>query len=215
MNSEIWKSVLGYEGQYEVSNEGNVRSLWYGKVKIVKPNVKPNGYLQVGLYKDGQRKHMYVHRLVYATFKGEIPAGLTVNHKDENKVNNNIDNLELMTIAENNNYGTRNTRLKLSTMKGKVTERKPVYCYNTCTVYSSSKEAASILNISSGHISDICRGKRTHTHGYKFRYATKKELQRLNNHQTYIQTIFSYTDFEQLKKAEPIEEKQVESYSLF
>lgn len=215
MSNEIWKSISGYEGLYEVSNEGNIRSLKFGKVKIVKPNVKPDGYLQVDLYKEGQRKIMYVHRLVYAAFNDEIPAGLTVNHKDENKVNNNIDNLELMTIAENNNYGTRNTRIKLSTKKGTLRERNPVYCYNTCTVYSSSHEAARILNVNAGNICYVCAGKYTHTKGYKFRYATPEEIQRLVNLQRYIQTDFSYTDFEQLKKVESNEVKQVESYILF
>lgn len=219
MNNEIWKSISGYEGLYEISNEGNVRSLLNDKIKVMTPVDNGIGYLLIGLTKDGKRKFMLVHRLVYSAFKGEIPDGMCINHHDECKANNNIDNLELMTIAENINFGTRNSRSalsnKFSSRKGSIKERKPVFCFNNCTIYSSSCEAARELHIYQSSIVKVCTGKCTHTHGYKFRYATSEEIQRLNSFQTYIQTSFSYTDFEKLKKVESNEVKQVESYSLF
>lgn len=117
---EQWKAIKGYEGLYQVSNTGKVRSLNYkcsGKIKELSPGDNGLGYLQVNLYKEGKCKRFKVHRLVVQAFIGEIPKGLVVNHKDENPQNNNVDNLEICTYEYNNNYGTRNERLSAS-MKG-------------------------------------------------------------------------------------------------
>lgn len=121
---EIWKAVKGYEGLYEVSNTGKVRSLNYNRTGKVKELLRGNcgDYLFVSLCKEGKRKPFLIHRLVVQTFIGEIPKGLIVNHKDENKQNNNVDNLEIVTQKYNLNYGTRNERAgkKISAaLKGK------------------------------------------------------------------------------------------------
>lgn len=118
--------MKGYEGLYEVSDGGKVRTLNYnhtGKVKELSPGNTGSGYLQVILYKEGKLKQFLVHRLVVEAFISEIPKGLVVNHKDENKQNNNVDNLEICTYKYNLNYGTRNERAgkKISTvLKGKT-----------------------------------------------------------------------------------------------
>ena len=121
MKKEIWKDVLDYE-EYQASNFGKIRSLKYGKVRILKPRKDSCGYLQVDLYKDGKHKHYSVHRLVWEAFVGKIPDGYEVNHIDEDKTNNflfvnpdgSVDfeksNLNLMTRKENINYGTRTER---------------------------------------------------------------------------------------------------------
>lgn len=113
---ETWKAIKGYEGLYEVSNTGKVRSLKFGKVKELSPG-NSSRYLIVDLCKEGKRQHFKVHRLVVEAFIGEIPKGLVVNHKDENPQNNNVDNLEICTQKYNLNYGTRNERAgkKIST----------------------------------------------------------------------------------------------------
>lgn len=113
--------VKGYEGLYEVSNNGRVRSLNYnhtGNVKELSPRDNGSGYLYVYLCREGKHKNFRVHRLVAEAFIGEIPKGLIVNHKDENPQNNNVNNLEICTYEYNNNYGTRNKRASAA-MKGK------------------------------------------------------------------------------------------------
>lgn len=120
---EIWKPVVGYEGLYEVSNIGRVRSLariveCNGgrkrklKTRILRQSCAPSGYYMVTLHKKGKQKSGLVHRLVCEAF---IPKPLgkdEVNHKDENSKNNNATNLEWVTAKENNNYGTRQERAR-------------------------------------------------------------------------------------------------------
>lgn len=98
--NEKWKPVKGYEGLYEVSNLGNVRSLRFGKVKVLK--IRPNsGYLLVDLRKDGKRKSLLVHRLVYTAFIGPITPGMTVDHINGIKTDNRVENLQLLSGANN------------------------------------------------------------------------------------------------------------------
>ena len=120
---EIWKPVVGYEGFYEVSNIGKVRSLARIvecndgrkrklKTRILRQSCAPSGYYMVTLHKNGKQKSGLVHRLVCEAF---IPKPLgkdEVNHKDENSKNNNATNLEWVTAKENNTYGTRQERAR-------------------------------------------------------------------------------------------------------
>lgn len=87
-----------------------MRSLWYGRIKVLKPAIN-KGYLQVELRKDGKRKGFLVHRLVVTSFIGPIPKGMEVNHINEDKRDNRLENLELVTHKENINFGTRNERV--------------------------------------------------------------------------------------------------------
>ncbi len=124
---EIWKDILGYEGLYQVSNYGNVRSVdryveansrWgvlrkmLFKGKEIKQFLGNSGYLKASLSKNGKVSSKDTHRMVYEAFNGIIPENMQVNHKDENKKNNNISNLEILTPKENTNYGTHNERMK-------------------------------------------------------------------------------------------------------
>ena len=109
---EIWKPVIGYEGLYEVSNLGRVKSLNYlktGKEKILKERLHL-GYNRVVLYKNGVGKNYGVHRLVWSAFNGPIPKGLVINHLNEIKNDNRLCNLEICTSKENTNYGTGKIR---------------------------------------------------------------------------------------------------------
>ena len=117
---EVWRTIVGYEGLYVVSNMGRVRSLEridsLGRVvkeKILSPSKNGNeGYLFVYLYKNGKSKNHYIHRLVLSAFAPcENMENLEVNHLDENKENNNLNNLEWITHKDNQNYGTRNKRI--------------------------------------------------------------------------------------------------------
>lgn len=105
---EIWKDILGYEGLYQVSNLGRVKSFprpgnW--KERILNPIIN-KGYLHVGLRKDGKEKRFRVHRLVVEAFLGKIPDGFVVNHINEIKSDNRLENLEIVTQKENVNHGT-------------------------------------------------------------------------------------------------------------
>ena len=104
---EVFRPIEGYERLYEVSNMGRVRSLKYGKKKILKPVMTKFGYLRVGLHKEGKQKLFFVHRLVTQAFIPN-PEGLPqINHIDEDKTNNVVDNLEWCDHRYNMNYGTR------------------------------------------------------------------------------------------------------------
>ena len=109
-----WKDIPGYEGKYQVSNTGQVRSLNYGgagKTKILKQNINRRGYCSVPLSKNGKCKKYSVHRLVAQAFIPNPNNYPVVNHKDENPANNAVWNLEYCTQQYNCNYGTRNERV--------------------------------------------------------------------------------------------------------
>lgn len=132
---EIWKDVLDYEGYYQVSNEGRVKSLErtvesvsHGKpclrrIKGFMIRLQSNcrhGYIQVDLKKEGKRKSFYVHRLVWEAFNGRIPEGLEVDHKNTKRSDNNLHNLRLKTHQDNlNNPSTIENKIKSLTGKFK------------------------------------------------------------------------------------------------
>lgn len=106
---------MDYEGLYEVSNFGRVRSLCYRGYKRKVPKIlcgleRKDGYLQIGLWKNRKYKTLRIHRLVVEAFIGPIPKGYEINHIDEDKKNNCLSNLEIVTRRQNMNHGTRNAR---------------------------------------------------------------------------------------------------------
>ena len=114
MIEEEWRTIKGYEGLYAVSSLGRVKSLGNDKSrkeKILRPGKAEKGYLFVGLCRNGKPKWYKVHRLVLSTFNPiENMENLEVNHLDENKLNNNLSNLEWTTHENNINHGTRTLR---------------------------------------------------------------------------------------------------------
>lgn len=117
----VWKDIPGFEGIYQVSNTGQIRSLNYrgnaGKTKILKQHTDKDGYKRVNLYKDSKGKTYKVHRLVAQAFIPNPNNLPEVNHKDENKTNNVVWNLEFCTREYNNNYGSHNEKVSKA-MKG-------------------------------------------------------------------------------------------------
>ena len=169
---EQWKSISGYEGLYEVSDLGRVKSLNYkhtGTEKIMKMVKRIDGYLHVGLCKDGHKKQLLVHRLVAETFIPN-PANLgTVNHKDENKTNNVVGNLEWMSMKDNTNYGTRNKRVAEALSK-------QIQMFDKSTgellaTFPSINEAGRVTGTYQSNISTCCNGERKSAGGYVWRYA--------------------------------------------
>ena len=121
-----WEQAEGFS-KYLISTDGQVYSI--ERDKIISQYDNGCGYLQVVIRNDnGEAKSMRVHRLVYMAHKGEIPKGLKINHKDECKTNNCIDNLELVTRAENNNYGTHNQRISKSMKRYRAKQRAMAAC---------------------------------------------------------------------------------------
>lgn len=176
---EVWKDVPGYEGLYQVSNLGNVRSLDryvdYGKTtafrkgRIMKQGKATGGYLQVELFKNKISSTRLVHRLVAEAFVTNIENLSEVNHKDENKENNCADNLEWCARKYNINYGTGNARR----IKNKVVA--VVMCALDGTElmeFPSVHEAARSIskNGVAGNISECCKGRRKTAYGYIWKY---------------------------------------------
>ena len=170
---EIWKDVPGYEGRYEVSNFGNVRSMCYnhtGQTNVLKPRKNRTGYLQVNLYKDGQKKTFKVHRLVAKAF---VPNPLNlpqINHINECKLNNRADNLEWCDCRYNQNYGTRNDRIAKA-------QSRPVIQFDKSG--DIVKEWPSLMEVErqtgwySGHISRCCHGKLKTAYNHIWRYSSE------------------------------------------
>lgn len=179
MNSEKWITVKGYDGLYEVSNFGRVRSVSrvdsYGrhrKEKVLTPHDN-KGYMQVGLYKNGKMSWHFVHRLVAEAFIGIRPNGYEVNHIDEDKANNCANNLEYVTRTENVRHGTGNKRRSTSNINHPALSR-PVRQTSKdgeiVAIYPSQAEAHRTTGINASHISLCCLGKRKTAGGYGWCY---------------------------------------------
>lgn len=187
---EIWKDIEGYEGYYQVSNLGRVRSLDHiansangvpqrHKGKILKQSVRKLGYMRVHVSRDGVAASISVHRLVAAAFC-ERPDGMNVvNHIDNNPSNNRADNLEWTDYKGNMQHAAKQGRMKCkhtNYLKGIEAHKVPVVAIapdGTRTWFESGADAARSLGIPRGHISPICRGAYGYktSHGYRFEYA--------------------------------------------
>lgn len=156
------KDIKGYEGLYAVTSCGRVWS--YRKKIFLKPRLTKGGYLQVGLWKNRELKRPYIHRLVMETYCPiEGMKDLQVNHKDENKEHNYLNNLEWLTCKENINYGSHNKR---SAEK----HCKRVRCIETNIIYESLRSAADQTGVDISSISRCCNGKRKTCGGFHWEF---------------------------------------------
>ena len=145
---EIWKEI---DDRYSISTLGRVNSNYANKERILKPFKDVRGYLKVDLRYGDKRKTMAVHRLVALAFIPNPNNLPEVNHKDENKENNYVNNLEFCDTKYNCNYGTRNERKAESCMKKIYSLDKN----GTIVYYNSVKDAGKLLGISSTAISKV------------------------------------------------------------
>ena len=175
MKNEIWKTIDGYDGLYMVSNYGRIKSFkTYRKhdgERLLTPCNK-GGYYQVGLRKDEKRKWIGVHRLVAKAFIPNPNNYPCVNHKDENPLNNHVDNLEWCTVLYNNTYGNRIQ--KVTSKTGKI-----VLQYSLdgefIREYSSISEASRQTKTDASAICHCCKGKYNYhqTNGYVWKYKSE------------------------------------------
>lgn len=167
----MMKDIRGYEGQYAVTDDGKVWS--YKSKRFLSLHTERKGYIRVSLSSCGEKKTYRVHRLVLETFK-PIPdmKRLQVNHINENKADNRLENLEWVTAQENTNHSIH----KLKHKRGKI-KRIEQYSLDDefIAVYPSQSEAARQLGINRHSISDCLRGLRITGGGYIWRYENEGE----------------------------------------
>ena len=200
IDNEVWQPIRGYEGLYEASNLGQVRSVervifsqrWGGHQLrhsvILKPSISSRGYKMVVLSKNGKRKAYSVHRLVATTFLPNPNNLPVINHKDQNKLNNKINNLEWCDQMYNFHYADADVRRAISQSLAKIgkhysprTEFKPgnvlscnlhpVFCIEKEKKYKSMKEACKECGISRSSILKSCKAGKT-IKGLTFKYTT-------------------------------------------
>lgn len=163
--NEIWKPINNYEGLYEISNYGRVRSLnrQGTKGKILKNDLRKDGYLQVHLVKKGKMKNYLVHRLVAETFIPNCDKLPEVNHINEIKSDCRTENLEWCNKKYNMNYGNRPYR---NALKVQQLDKEN----NILATFNSIREAGRINNLNQSHITKCCKGQLKTTGGYRWRY---------------------------------------------
>lgn len=172
-NIEVWKDILGYEGCYQISNIGNIKSLkrtvLYSKVglknikeRILKKRIQNSGYLIVDLRLLNKVKTFTIHRIVAEYFVPNLNNKPCVNHIDGNKLNNNYYNLEWNTYSENNNHAINTGLRKINCI---VQKDKNDVIINR---FNSIKEACLVTGISMPSISRSTSGIRLITKGFKF-----------------------------------------------
>lgn len=165
---EIWRDVIGYEGLYKVSNLGNVMSLRHKKIFILKPGKDGGGYLIVTLRNHNKnQKSFYLHRLVAQAFLHNPNNLPQVNHKDEDKTNNRVSNLEFCTQLYNLKYGNHYEKISKALSKTVLQFDKNS---NFINEYPSVRDAERKTGIYQQNICSVCRGERKTAGGYIWRY---------------------------------------------
>jgi len=168
---ENWKDIKGYEGLYQISNQGIVKGLdrvlqynanitkqWKGKV--IKTIVDYLGYCRVSLCKDGKVKTHKIHRLVAEAF---LNGEGQINHKDGNKLNNNVVNLEFCTAKENLSHSYR-TGLRPKKYL------RTIICNETQELFTCQSDVARKIKLSSVMVSTHLKGNTPHIHGLTYKY---------------------------------------------
>lgn len=176
---EEWRNIPGYEGLYQVSNIGRIRSLdrlvmkWNG-MRIVHSQIisqirSGNGYMSVTLSRDGKKHQVTVHRLVAISFLDNPNNLPTINHKNGIRDDNRVDNLEWCSYSENNKHAFR-------VLGRNNSHAVPVRCIETGDVFSSMTDAAQAFGITTTSVSGVANGKYKQTHGLHFSFAKKETL---------------------------------------
>lgn len=168
------KDIRGFEGLYTIDEDGNVYSI--RSKKYLRPSVGTNGYLSITLCVNNVKTKREIHRLVAETFIPNNDNLPEVNHRDENKCNNNVNNLEWCSRMYNAHYGTAINRMSKSlTGKPATWFHKPIYQLDMnneiIKEWACSSDAAKYLGVDGSLIRRVCRGEGKSAYGYRWRYA--------------------------------------------
>lgn len=172
---EVWKPIKGYEGRYEASNLGNIRSLdrmikskgegkRFLRGRVLKKLIVRNGYEHVALCKDGRTKRVSVHRVIASTFLKRRPEDEVVNHINGIKTDNRVSNLEWCTYKQNIRHAIDTG---LIVFDGRHVVRSDGVEFRSVT------EAARAIKAPHANVEAQLQGKRSHVHGYTFRYVDR------------------------------------------
>lgn len=198
LEREEWRPVKGYEGLYEVSSFGRVRSvdrnvryvngnIHHRKGKFLSQYIRPDGYVQIEISKDNNKRQVTAHRLVAEAFIPNPDNLPQVNHRNEDKTANYPDNMEWCNSKYNNNFGTKPQRISkklsgrnhtnVSILKMRETKRskmKPVLQYTLdgefVAEYESQRAAQRQTGTNESHIGRCCRGECNYAGGFIWRY---------------------------------------------
>jgi len=173
-DKEIWRDIKGFEGLYQISTIGRVRSLDrvdsrgnYRKGKVLADVVSGNGYHQVNLWRDGKVEIKLTHRLMAKTFIPNPDNLPQVNHRDEDKGNNRVENLEWCTASYNTNYGTRNERAAKANEQAIYVITDSGHRY----YFDSVRKSAEILGLKLCSVSNCLHGRQKTHRSFKFMWA--------------------------------------------
>lgn len=168
---EIWKDIPGYEGYYQASNKGNIKSMLfqcnltgkkYPRERVLKQKIDKDKNKRVELWKNGENKTWLVHRLIGITFLGIPKEKMTINHKDGNRLNNNLDNLEWLSLADNIRHGFKTDLYpqKHVLLTNKITGKKEIML--------SMSQASKYIGKKVKYISDAIRNNKQENEIYKW-----------------------------------------------
>jgi hypothetical protein len=178
---EIWKDLIGFEKLYKISSIGRVKSLGNGKStnpmykesKIIKTGISTRGYEKIKLFKDGKRYYFNVHRLVADTFLFEKEGKKEVNHKDGNKLNNSVDNLEWVSASENQKHAYR-IGLQIAKKGSENYQSKPIKQLTLdgelIRIFGSINEVTRELGFNTFGIIKCCKKEKKYKTAYKFKW---------------------------------------------
>jgi len=178
---EIWQQIKGFENLYKISTYGRIKSLGNGKStnsktkfeRILKSNYSSTGYEKIKLFKDGKRYYFSVHRLVAQTFLSNDKNKKEVNHKDGNKANNNVSNLEWVTSSENQLHAFKNGLQKSKMGKDHIQSksvRQLDLNGNVIRTFESIKQVQRELGFNTFGIIKCCKKVKKYNTAYKFKW---------------------------------------------
>ena len=166
-SKKYWKDINGYDGIYQINSDGQILSL--NTNKVLKPHSDKDGYLLINLYKHKVSKSFKVHRLVADHFI-DTEKKETVNHKDGNKKNNKVDNLEWASRSENNKHAFDNG---LKTQKADYLKKTVMITKGEISMFFESvKDCSVYLNCDNSFVAKVARGKQKTCKGYEIKYIT-------------------------------------------